>query len=224
MDAFEAFSDVKALDMSVDSSMAFQSGEADLDVTADIQFDYKIISSGDDVQLQYTATVTSEDETHTVSMWYADGYLYTDSDDVKSKTAVDASGASDLIVAQGNDMEIPESPLCLIDSITATETADGTLYSIVFSSDFGDTEQADQALTSLFGLSLDHYDMQVLVGDDGMISSVHESFAFTMTATSEGETASISFSYEIDMTVNAVNDDVTIEFPDLSAFTEYQYY
>lgn len=224
-DVLEAFSALKAMDISVDSNMTFQSDEMDMDMAADIQFDYKIIASEDDVQLQYIATATSEDETNTVSMWYKDGYLYTDSDGVKSKMAMDLDSASGLIAMQGNDTEIPQSPLCMIDSITATETDGGILYSIVFSNGFDDTEQADQALVSLFGLSIDDYDMQVLVDDDGMVSSVYENFTLTMTATDEDETTtSLTFHYEIEMTVNAVDDDVTIDFPDFSEYSEYKYY
>lgn len=221
MNAIRAYYDLKALDMSMDSSMAFQSTGMDLDFAFDLQYDYKFITTENDIQMECIATTTSEGEVQNVGMWFQDGYLYTDVGGVKTKTAVDPKDASGLIEAQGGDTEMPENPLCQIDSITATETSDGILYSITFSGGNGDMQQEDQELVSLLGLSIDHFDAQVLVGKNGMISSVHERFAFTMISTDEDETAaSLTCNYEIDMTVNAVGDDVTIDFPDFSEYSE----
>ncbi len=67
-------------------------------------------------------------------------------------------------------------------------------------------------------MSVNHYDIEVFIDNDGLLSYMNTSFGLSMEVIIQGQSVSMNCDYSLLCTVNAVGSDVVINFPDFSDY------
>lgn len=141
----------------------------------------------------------------------------------KYKTPLDYSLMLETVSAQSMYSDLSIEGLYMIDTISFTETQEGTLYSIVFSDEMNDLVNrliSGLETGEIGSISMNDMRYDVLIGDDGIPVSINMTFSVSMDMTIEGETVSYNFKYDMDCAINSIGDDVVINFPDFSGYSE----
>lgn len=220
LQACSAMNSINALDMALATTLKMKSASFPADINLDSQSAVKVIISGNTVQMEMITTVVRNGETNKISMWVKDGYLYYNDGINKLKTALSASDISDMVAGQASSMEAPVLTLYQFDSITSDKTSEGTLYTFKLSDnyDFLSLLQGSVDTSTITALKVNSCSLQVLIGNNGVLSSIKESFIMNMTMTEEGIPVTVTCDVSINGKVNATGNAVTITYPDFSAY------
>jgi len=211
---------INAIDMAMVSAIKMQIPALAQTVNIDSQFSIKVIVSGNTVQMEMITTSVSNGETSKLNMWVKDGYLYYNDGITKVKKALSADEISKLVSQSSSTAEAPVLTLYQFNSITADKTSDGTLYTIGLSDnyDFLSLLKDSMDTSSITALRVNSCSLQVLIGNNGVLSSLKESFVMNMTVTEGGSPVTVTCDVSINGKVNATGNTVTIAYPDFSGY------
>ena len=208
--------DMTSIDMTMNMDMTMSM--ADVEVPMTIESNEKVRLLEDGVEMATVMTINTMGETQTVETYVTDGVMYTTDGTNKVKapyTALDdALGLTDLT-------STTSSPLYAIQSISKTEADGVTTYTLTMSGNLL-TSMTETVMgmmgqgQDLSGMTIGDVTMSVSFENDVMTGLT---MSMPMSMTTDGQT--VDFALSIDAVINAVGDDVVIEFPaDLDTYVD----
>ncbi len=220
-DAFYKWQNAQAMDMTMTLSTVLETPVLNSKVNVDAKYTSKTIVSGDSVMIESGTTFNDGDNTMTVTTWLKDGYLYTKSGSIKTKRAVDDDDIADLLYDEYAATEPPVFYLNQISDITAASTGAGTLYTVTVSNKSYNADELMYAIddVDISDAVVNSCTIHVLVGNDGMISTIKENLVCTLTTEIDGKPVEMKCTVVMNGTVNATGSAVSIQFPNFSDYT-----
>ena len=218
-----------------------QEGET-VSMPMDMSGSMQMILDESDLQMAYTFDIDILGESMTMSEWLRDGWVYVQTEigdeTVRTKTQVDLEEQLALLEQLEGTTSmaaVNASGLAMVDSITVATQGTDTVYTMVIREAsmqsmlgsvlglMGDLGLGAEETTAMMD-QLNFGDVTVVytVDRNGNLTDVAMTFSMEMTIPAEegGTPASMTASYDMDMTINAMGDDVRITFPDFSDFEE----
>jgi LysM repeat protein len=221
--ACAAWKDIRILDMTVDSTVEMQLPDSETTIPLTSSSSVKTVISGSDVKLEASTVSNDGSGDLSVSQWISERYLYTDDGNKQVKLALDYSQMLEQTANLPYCADLFSCMLYDIDSISATKTGNGILYSIVFNRQVSDHMKAvlDCIQTGeISNLEISNLRFEILAGKKGTLSTVRLLYDCALERNAEDGPAAIQYQYDTLCTIQAMDDDVTIDYPDLSGFTE----
>lgn len=230
--------DANALDMdllmALDMTMTAQ-GET-LTSSTSAYGNVQTIVEGTDVELAYILTTISDGAMMDMGIWMKDGWVYQYASDgaltqtIKYAVTDEFAMLEELGVPESTGMDV--SDLAAVKSITKEKDGTDTIYTLVIAEGMGGMMDS---VMDLVGQSLeDGSELTANIGEvrlyylldrKGNLKELGMQMPYYMTmnvADEDGTLVGVEASCDMRMvmTVNATGKDVTIEYPDLSAFVE----
>ncbi|MBQ2697219.1 MAG: hypothetical protein IJF59_00975 [Clostridia bacterium] len=187
----------------------------------------KVVTTEEKVEMEMLLATETETEegpvTVTQKMWLKDNVLYVEAEGEKVKTALPEEIVQQLVADQTKTVNLPGEDLCLVETVTLTEEADGKTYTLVMGGALGDAVNSVLAQMNVPGAShveIGKMETKVRFDAAGVLKNLAVAYEMSMDVTAEGATYPVSCVYNIVCDINAVGDDVVIEFPDFSDFVD----
>lgn len=207
----------ESIDMTTTMNMTMSM--ADVQVPMTVEANQKVALTEEGFEMATTTAVTAMGTPQNVEVYVVDGVMYTNDGTNKVKapyTAVDDMlGMAQLSSAAA-------SPLYYISDITKTEAEDGAVtYTVTMSGELLSslTESVMAAMgqsQDMAGVAMGNVTMSMTYVDDVLTSLAA---TMPMSVTAEGQT--VDMDIELTAVINAMGDDVVIEFPeDLDTYVE----
>lgn len=180
-----------------------------------------IAKSGDSYIMKTETTTNMLGETDKSTSYYANGWVYIDSDQGKYKFQSPILSPDSILVSSEIDA------FYLVDSISKSVTSDGTSYTIQFSADA--LNGLVNSMLSSFGSNFSSGDtmqintMSLVVNLDasGKLSSENVYMDISTNITENGQTVSMQMAMQMTITVTATGDGVSVNLPsDLSSYQD----
>ena len=232
-------------DMTADIEMTY-TGETTESMTMGMTGNVQMAVTEDDIQMAYVFDINAMGETMTMGEWMRDGWVYiqteTGGETVQTKTQVNTAEMQALLeqVQSTASMASPANSadgLALVDSITVSTSGSNTVYTLVISQNsissvmngllsMLGTDAAGVDLTEvtaiLNGLEFSDITAIYTVGSNGQLRDMQMQYTMTMGGDALGMPGeSLEMAFDMDITVNAVGDAVTVDFPtNLDSFPE----
>ena len=232
-------------DMTADIEMTY-TGETTESMTMGMTGNVQMAVTEDDIQMAYVFDINAMGETMTMGEWMRDGWVYiqteTGGETVQTKTQVNTAEMQALLeqVQSTASMASPANSadgLALVDSITVSTSGSNTVYTLVISQNsissvmngllsMLGTDAAGVDLTEVTAIlnGLEFSDIAAIytVGSNGQLRDLQMQFSMTMGGDALGMPGeSLEMAFDMDITVNAVGDAVTVDFPtNLDSFPE----
>ncbi len=218
--ASSAMGAINALDMAATTTMKMKSSAFPTDVSGNSQSAVKVIISESTAQMEMLTTAVSNGQTAKISMWIKDGYLYSNDGINRFKKALSTADIEELVAQSASSAEAPALALYQFDSISSATTSEGTLYTIGLSPnyDFLSLLKGSIDASSITALKVSNCSVQVLIGNNGVLSALKESFVMDMTMTSDGSPVTATCDINVNAKVNATGSAVTITYPDFTGY------
>ena len=242
--AASATMDSTALDADLNASIDIsytQDGET-VSMPINMSGNMQMILDESDLQMAYAFDMDILGESMTMSEWLQDGWVYVQTEigdeTVRTKTQVNLEEQLALLEqleGTASMAAVNASGLAMVDSITVATQGTDTVYTMVIREAsmqsmlgsvlglMGDLGLGAEETTAMMD-QLNFGDVTVVytVDRNGNLTDVAMTFSMEMTIPAEegGTPASMTASYDMDMTINAMGDDVRITFPDFSGFEE----
>ena len=232
-------------DMTADIEMTY-TGETTESMTMGMTGNVQMAVTEDDIQMAYVFDINAMGETMTMGEWMRDGWVYiqteTGGETVQTKTQVNTAEMQALLeqVQSTASMASPANSadgLALVDSITVSTSGSNTVYTLVISQNsissvmngllsMLGTDAAGVDLTEvtaiLNGLEFSDITAIYTVGSNGQLRDMQMQYTTTMGGDALGMPGEpLEMAFDMDITVNAVGDAVTVDFPtNLDSFPE----
>ena len=225
---------------SIDMSVA-QDGET-VSMPMSMDGSMQMILDESDLQMAYTFDIDILGESMTMSEWLRDGWVYVQTEigdeTVRTKTQVDLEEQLALLEqleGTASMATVNVSGLAMVDSLTAETRGTDTVYTMVIrKASMQSTMDSILGLLSSSGLGaeetavmmdqLDFSDITAVytVDRNGDLTDMAMTFSLEMAVPvgEDVEPAAMEVSYDMDVAINALGDDVKITFPDFSGFEE----
>ena len=242
--AASAAMDSTALDADLNASIDIsytQDGET-VSMPINMSGNMQMILDESDLQMAYAFDMDILGESMTMSEWLRDGWVYVQTEigdeTVRTKTQVDLEEQLALLEqleGTASMATVNVSGLAMVDSLTAETRGTDTVYTMVIrKASMQSTMDSILGLLSSSGLGaeetavmmdqLDFSDITAVytVDRNGDLTDMAMTFSLEMAVpVGEGvEPAAMEVSYDMDVAINALGDDVKITFPDFSGFEE----
>ena len=237
--AASATMDSTALDADLNASIDIsytQDGET-VSMPINMSGNMQMILDESDLQMAYAFDMDILGESMTMSEWLQDGWVYVQTEigdeTVRTKTQVNLEEQLALLEqleGTASMAAVNASGLAMVDSITVATQGTDTVYTMVIREAsmqsmlgsvlglMGDLGLGAEETTAMMD-QLNFGDVTVVytVDRNGNLTDVAMTFSMEMTIPAEegGTPASMTASYDMDMTINAMGDDVRITFPRL---------
>ena len=218
-----------------------QEGET-VSMPMDMSGSMQMILDESDLQMAYTFDIDILGESMTMSEWLRDGWVYVQTEigdeTVRTKTQVDLKEQLALLEqleGTASMATVNVSGLAMVDSLTAEPRGTDTVYTMVIrKASMQSTMDSILGLLSSSGLGaeetavmmdqLDFSDITAVytVDRNGDLTDMAMTFSLEMAVPvgEDVEPAAMEVSYDMDVAINALGDDVKITFPDFSGFEE----
>ena len=218
-----------------------QEGET-VSMPMDMSGSMQMILDESDLQMAYTFDIDILGESMTMSEWLRDGWVYVQTEigdeTVRTKTQVDLEEQLALLEqleGTASMATVNVSGLAMVDSLTAETRGTDTVYTMVIrKASMQSTMDSILGLLSSSGLGaeetavmmdqLDFSDITAVytVDRNGDLTDMAMTFSLEMAVPvgEDVEPAAMEVSYDMDVAINALGDDVKITFPDFSGFEE----
>ena len=228
-------------DLTAEIDMAYSQDGETVSMPMSMDGSMQMILDADDLRMAYEFDIGILGETMTMGEWVRDGWVYmemtVDGETVRTKTQVDLEEQLALLKQMEGTASMAAtsvSGLAMVDSI-GTESRNGsTIYTVVLGGAsmngmlsgvmgtlMGETGMEESLAPSTEAMEFGDVTAVYTVGRDGRLDSVDMVYSVTMDGTSLGDpTASLTYAYNISMSINATGSGVRITFPDFSDFEE----
>lgn len=205
-----------SVDMTMNMDMTMSMGETEVPMTIEMNEKVRLLEAGMEMAVAMNMNVMGQDVT--TETYLIDGILYTN--DGTNKVKVPYTTPDDLLDMTALTSS-ESSPLYAVQSI-AKEEADGvTTYTLTMSGNL--LTSMTETIVGMVGQTQDLSGMTM--GDVAMSVSFENdvmtgmAMTMTMSLTADGQT--VDYAISLDAVVNAMGDDVVIEFPeDLDTYVE----
>ena len=228
-----------SLDADVEADItAAYTGETSESLALSMAGSMQVLLDESDMQMAYVFDIDAMGETMTMGEWMRDGWVYmemeADGETVQTKTQVDTAEMQALLdqvqsTAAMASPAVSADGLAMVDSIDVSASGGKTVYTLVISqSSIGtvmeaalgmlDTELSDADAILLGGLlaTMNFSDITAAytVGSDGQVEDMAIQFSMTLDGTALGAPEeSLTMAFDMDVAINALGEDVTVEFP-----------
>ena len=238
-----------AMDADMDASIEMTyANETSANMTMDMTGNVQMAVTEDDIQMAYVFDINAMGETMTMGEWMRDGWVYiqseTGGETVQTKTQVNAEEMQALLeqVQSTASMASPANSadgLAMLNSITTASNGGNTVYTLVISQNSISSvmngllsilntdaagAESDMAFLEILMDTMEFSDITAIytVGSNGQLRDMKVQYTLTMDGDALGAPGeSLEMAYDIDVTVNAVGDAVTVDFPaNLDSFPE----
>ena len=228
-------------DLTAEIDMAYSQDGETVSMPMSMDGSMQMILDADDLRMAYKFDIGILGETMTMGEWVRDGWAYmemtVDGETVRTKTQVDLEEQLALLEQMEGTASMAAtsvSGLAMVDSI-GTESRNGsTIYTVVLGGAsmngmlsgvmgtlMGETGMEESLAPITEAMEFGDVTAVYTVGRDGRLDSVDMVYSVTMDGASLGDpTASLTYAYNISMTINATGSGVRITFPDFSDFEE----
>ena len=234
-------------DMTADIEMTY-TGETTESMTMGMTGNVQMAVTEDDIQMAYVFDINAMGETMTMGEWMRDGWVYiqteTGGETVQTKTQVNTAEMQALLeqVQSTASMASPANSadgLAMLNSITTASSGGSTVYTLVISQNSISSvmngllsilntdaagAESDMAFLEILMDTMEFSDITAIytVGSNGQLRDMKVQYTLTMDGDALGASGeSLEMAYDIDVTVNAVGDAVTVDFPaNLDSFPE----
>lgn len=226
--AAEKNNDLDSIDTSVKAAMSVEAEGESMDMNMDVTMKMRGVKSGD---LEYVMDGSMETlgMEIPISVFYTDGYLYTDSMGmkIKQKTSV-----YDAIESVNSTMEMTDVDLSMITNMQMRSEGEDTVitYSV-------DRAQINALLDEVIGMTaftelsdtgievsydITSADGEIVIDKNGYYTRQHVymDMGMTITETESKETMSMAFKMDMDMNINNPGEPVTFTLPSTEGYTD----
>ncbi|MBR6259203.1 MAG: hypothetical protein IKR21_03225 [Oscillospiraceae bacterium] len=226
-------SEITAIDTDIKADMTMKDGDQASAFT--MKGSLKLIMPDENdimtVSLASLLSIAMDEESMDFGVWLKEGWIYlsTEAEGETLQLKMDISFITELmkeVEQTGSMFSIPqELSMTLFDSIEKTGSGDNVVYTCTMT---GETIMG--LISKLLGESMSEMLNGYDIGDitvaytfvGGELKSVEESFSMSATAYDEnGEEYVYSVDCSVSLAVNAVNNGVSIEFPDFSEYIDF---
>lgn len=208
------------LDMTMDMTSTMDIEGESMDITYAIDAKIKDYNT-DTMQLQMAMDMGLFGTEIPMNVYYNEGHYYIDAMGQKMSYSMDLQ---EMMTQMENQMGMGSYPEESIQSIEVSE--DNKTLTLVIDgavmSDFINQMMATSlnTTTDTADFTIGDIDCVITLNDDGYIETQTMDFTMNMNLDVEGSSTSFSMSIHADSTYNNIGQEVTIEFPDFSEYTD----
>ena len=239
-----------SLDADVEADItAAYTGETSESLALSMAGSMQVLLDESDMQMAYVFDIDAMGETMTMGEWMRDGWVYmemeVDGETVQTKTQVDTAEMQALLdqvqsTAAMASPAVSADGLAMVDSIAVSTSGGKTVYTLVISqnsirsmlngvlsqlflgADGSDVTVATEMEALLSGLEFSDITAAYTVGSDGQVEDMAIQFSMTMGGDALGMPGeSLEMAFDMNVAINALGEDVTVDFPaGLESFPE----